>query len=136
MAVRCKISNRASSAHKNTVIKHKNLEAFPGEGGYWYNCDNAYFKENTKVVVMHGNPYIINPDGTVITYADTCITIKTWKNDDEEESPYDILLDAFGIENNNEIDMDFFIGKKFEVYIAEGITREGGRYWQGVDFAI
>lgn len=134
MAVKKLVNNSNSSVRK--VFKPKVEEGLTVTESDTYTLDikKATYNEQTDVLVLLGIPSRADETGNVEEFKLTPVCVNGKYSYDVDYNPIINLFDVFGLDINSEVDLDFFKGKKAQVYINVSTGRNGRIYCNAEEF--
>ena len=132
MAVK-KLAEKSSSCK---VFKPKAEEGSTVTESGVYNLDicKATFNEETSILVLLGIPSRTNEAGEVDVFKLTPVCVCGKYSYDVDFNPIINLFEVFGLDVDDEVDLDFFKGKKVQVFIDVSIGRTGRIYCNAEEF--
>ena len=134
MAVK-KLSNNSNSSVRK-VFKPKAEEGLTVTESDIYDLDikKVSYNEQTDILVLLGIPSRTNEAGEVEEFKLTPVCVSGKYSYDTDFNPIINLFDVFGLDVDDEVDLDFFKGKKVQVYINVSIGRTGRIYCNAEEF--
>lgn len=134
MAVK-KLSNNSNSSVRK-VFKPKAEEGLTVTESDIYDLDikKVSYNEQTDILVLLGIPSRTNEAGEVEEFKLTPVCVSGKYSYDTDFNPIINLFDVFGLDVDDEVDLDFFKGQKVQVYINVSIGRNGRIYWNAEEF--
>lgn len=134
MAVKKLSNNSNSSARKMFKPKAENGLTVTESDCYILDIVKATYNEATDVLVLLGIPSRTDETGNVEEFKLTPVCVSGKYSYDVDYNPIINLFDVFGLDIDSEVDLDFFKGKKVQVYINVSTGRNGRIYWNAEEF--
>lgn len=134
MAVK-KLSNNANAAVRKT-FKPKAEEGLTVTESDIYDLDikKVTYNEQTDILVLLGIPSRRNEAGEVEEFKLTPVCVSGKYSYDVDFNPIINLFEVFGLDVDDEVDLDFFKGKKVQVFIDVSTGRNGKIYCNAEEF--
>lgn len=131
-----KLGKTVNSVNQPNLFK-PTLETVPSvseSGIYDFDIISVTYKPDKDILVLYGTPSRTNESGLVEVFKNIPICVSA-KYAYDEVTPVEDLFDAFGLDIEQDVDLNSFIGKKVSVYInvAEDV-RTGRTFWNGEAF--
>lgn len=137
MAVR-KLGKRVDSTVQPNMCK-LTLETLPSvteSGVYNFDIISVTYKPESNILVLYGTPSRTNENGDVEVFKEIPICVSA-KYAYDEMTPVEELYNVFGLDVEQAVDLNTFVGKKVSVYInVTEDVRTGRTFWNGVAFGI
>lgn len=118
MKARTLADSKAKSDTTVVTFKPRVRKVFTEDGDYIFKIMSAKFNPRTEYLSLSGIPTKVNKAGEVIEFERITLFIPTEYRTEDETILIDELFTALDIEIGKEVEVSFFEGKTFEVYIS------------------